>query len=123
MGLDMYFGRKENGSTEINEVAYWRKANHIHNWFVQKVQNGVDECQESLVTREQMEELLAECKAVVENPSDAAEHLPTQSGFFFGGTEYDEYYMEDIKNTIEALERELAYPVDEGTKYYYQSSW
>jgi len=26
------------------EVGYWRKANHIHKWFVDNVQNGVDEC-------------------------------------------------------------------------------
>jgi hypothetical protein len=26
-------------------VAYWRKANAIHSWFVQNVQDGVDECQ------------------------------------------------------------------------------
>ena len=63
MGLDMYFGKKEKGSTEIQEVGYWRKANHIHNWFVQKVQNGIDQCEEHEVSREKMKELLAECKA------------------------------------------------------------
>jgi len=25
-------------------VGYWRKANHIHAWFVENVQNGVDDC-------------------------------------------------------------------------------
>ena len=28
-------------------VGYWRKANAIHNWFVQNVQDGRDECQKS----------------------------------------------------------------------------
>ncbi len=122
MGLDMYFGKKEKGSTEIQEVGYWRKANHIHNWFVQKVQNGVDECQNSQVSKDQMKELLAECKAIVENPTEAAKRLPTQSGFFFGGVEYDEWYMEDIAKTIDILERELNISDDE-TEYFYQSSW
>ena len=27
-------------------VGYWRKANHIHRWFVENVQGGEDECQE-----------------------------------------------------------------------------
>lgn len=120
MGLDMFLTKRD--STENYEVGYWRKANHIHNWFVQNVQGGVDECQEVEVTREKMEELLNECKAVVVNPKEGPKHLPTQSGFFFGSTEYDEYYMEDIKNTIEILESELQDP-DDGTKYYYQSSW
>ena len=26
------------------EVLMWRKANAIHNWFVQNVQKGVDDC-------------------------------------------------------------------------------
>ena len=122
MGLDMFFGKRENGSNETEEVGYWRKANHIHNWFVEKVQNGIDQCEEHEVSREKMKELLAECKAVVENPSEAQDRLPTQSGFFFGGTEYDEWYMEDIAKTIDILERELNISDDE-TKYYYQSSW
>ena len=28
-------------------VAYWRKANAIHSWFVENCQDGVDECQYS----------------------------------------------------------------------------
>ena len=33
--------------TEIIEsVGYWRKANHIHKWFVDNVQNGEDDCKE-----------------------------------------------------------------------------
>jgi hypothetical protein len=28
----------------VIELAYWRKANQIHNWFVKNVQNGQDNC-------------------------------------------------------------------------------
>lgn len=28
----------------MTEIAYWRKANHIHKWFVDNVQYGVDDC-------------------------------------------------------------------------------
>jgi hypothetical protein len=31
----------------IEDVAYWRKANAIHKWFVDNCQDGVDECQET----------------------------------------------------------------------------
>ena len=35
----------------LEDVGYWRKANAIHNYFVQRCQNGVDECQMSLVKK------------------------------------------------------------------------
>ena len=28
----------------FKEVMYWRKANYIHNWFVENIQNGSDDC-------------------------------------------------------------------------------
>ena len=49
-------------------VAYWRKANHIHQWFVDHVQGGVDECQEAYVTREQLTELRDLCAQVAGLP-------------------------------------------------------
>ena len=116
------------------EVGYWRKANHIHQWFVDNVQKGVDECQEAWVDLEKIKELLQICIIIrdAENLEEtASELLPTQSGFFFGGTEYDEYYLQDINNTIEIMEKELKkYEEMEKLKipmslpeYYYRSSW
>ena len=40
---------------------------------------------------------------VVEDKSIAQELLPTRSGFFFGSTEYDQYYIEDIQSTINQI--------------------
>jgi len=59
MGLDMYLSA--NGA----ELGYWRKANAIHAWFVKNVQNGIDECQEANVTREQLTELKSLCERVI----------------------------------------------------------
>lgn len=50
--------RPERISRVVEEVGYWRKANAIHNWFVENVQNGIDECQDSHVSREKLAELL-----------------------------------------------------------------
>ncbi len=58
---------------------------------------------------------------VMQNTELAEELLPTQSGFFFGGTDYDEYYMDDIDNTIEIIEN-LQKEEDLGD-IYYRSSW
>lgn len=61
----------------------------------------------------------------IEDPTVAKDLLPTQSGFFFGGTDYDEWYIDDLKNTKKALEKELGkHPQETGsTSYYYNASW
>lgn len=59
----------------------------------------------------------------VKNPYICDELLPTQSGFFFGGTEYDEYYAEDIDNTIKILEGALAETDFQNEVIFYESSW
>lgn len=105
--------------TEITlSVAYWRKANAIHQWFVNNVQGGKDECQESGVIGSKLLELKSLCEAVIEDPTKAKELLPTTSGFFFGSTDYDGWYMEDLKETISQLNN-----IDPSTYYTYQASW
>lgn len=105
-------------------VGYWRKANAIHKWFVDNVQDGVDECQESYISQEQLQELLTTCEAVLADKSKAEQLLPSQSGFFFGGTDYDEWYFKDIQNTIDIINpllKELK--VDNSADIYYRASW
>ena len=105
----------------VEEVGYWRKANQIHRWFVENVQSGTDDCGSYWVSREKLEELLDLCKQVRDDNSKAEELLPSASGFFFGGTEYDEWYYEDINNTIKILEEVLA--DERGDDFEYSSSW
>jgi len=102
------------------EVGYWRKSNQIHRWFVENVQNGNDNCGDYYVGSEKLTELLELCKKVQADHSLAEELLPSASGFFFGGTEYDEWYYTDIDNTITILEEALE---DENSDFYYSSSW
>jgi Fe-S oxidoreductase len=150
MGLDMYLTAKRNFSSydkndeniskkiaqilgvpeelELNalslKLGYWRKANHIHKWFVDKVQEGKDECQESYVETEQLEELLKIAKEVIAHPEKAADLLPTRSGFFFGPTGYDEYYFKTLKATVEILEKTIKFVSENGNyDVYYLSSW
>jgi hypothetical protein len=49
--------------------------------------------------------------------------LPPQEGFFFGGTDIDEWYWNDLKNTITQLERVFALPEIDKLSFYYSSSW
>lgn len=104
------------------EVGYWRKANQVHDWFVKNVQDGVDECQKAFVSREDIQKLKDICQKVLDNPEQASSLLPTASGFFFGNTEYNEWYMRDIQETIAICDRALSLPEDNWTLYY-QSSW
>ena len=109
----------------IEELGYWRKANSIHNWFVQNVQGGHDECQKSYVSRDQLEELLGLVEAALASPLKASTLLPTVSGFFFGSGEYDEYYIEDLRRTKKILTTAIKDDAREcyDTTIYYQSSW
>ena len=48
------------------EVGYWRKANAIHAWFVDHVQDSIDDCDyHHEVTKEILEELRDTCIKVV----------------------------------------------------------
>jgi hypothetical protein len=115
VATDMY-----GASVEVT-CAYWRKANQIHSWFVREVQGGEDNCGEYYVPSDKLIELLAICKHSLEN-KDPALLLP-QGGFFFGSTDIDEWYWNDIKSTISQLERILALPEFDNLSFYYNSSW
>ena len=86
MGLDMYlsaerflwrgmeseedFSSHDIEGCEIKEVTYdvgyWRKANHIHKWFVDNVQNGVDDCGSYYVSLDTLNVLKDSCVAVLD---------------------------------------------------------
>lgn len=119
------------GSLTIGvKVMYWRKANAIHNWFVQNVQDGEDNCREYEVGREQLAELRELCDRVLKDHSLASDLLPTQAGFFFGGTEFDEWYFASLEETRNAIDKLLdpTSPLNAGSglgKWWfdYSSSW
>lgn len=146
--------KKYGYSTLFEKAAQWRKANQIHNWFVENVQNGEDDCGLYEVTKEQLQALLADCLAVkkasklvegnvlngysfkdgkmirneehgyvIEDPSVAEDLLPTTSGFFFGSTDYDQWYMQDIDYTVEKLTAILKDDDFDNWMFAYSSSW
>lgn len=121
MGLDMYLESRNNESGTENEIAYWRKFNALHSWLVENVQNGVDDCNEYPVSRDQLVTLVDLLKNV-QNEKDPT-LLPTKSGFFFGSTEYDEYYWSDVSDSITVLEGILQTFDFENNQMIYQSSW
>lgn len=119
------------GMTVSYPVGYWRKANAIHGWFVRECGGGVDECQDIYVPREKLVELRDACKAVasvhagsVEKVAEDSGLMPTP-GFFFGSYEIDEWYMQDMKQTVEMLDHVLSIiPEDSWVwSFNYRASW
>jgi len=146
MGLDMYLNAKKFTSWSSDEDAaptvdgvpeaagmklthlnyegmYWRKANAIHAWFVENVQDGEDNCQEYYVSFDDLMKLMELCGEVIANPDKAAELLPPQGGFFFGAAEVDDWYWEQVKRTHKELKELLSRELGDEWSFTYQSSW
>lgn len=164
MGLDMHFSSKRyiseytDSDKELNtkvkdiaatfvtewsvreisyRVGYWRKANAIHNWFVKNVQDGEDDCKQYYVGTKSILDLYATVVECLEGGIEVAVNkFPPTAGFFFGSTEIDEYYWQDLEDTKRMLQpivdafneaKELGdkyytHPIYEYT-FHYQSSW
>jgi hypothetical protein len=122
LGDDARYLVKDMPSISIEmKVGQWRKSNHIHEYFVDNCQGGEDDCRLSYVSREKLSELLDLCKQVLADHSKAGELLPTSQGFFFGSTEYGEWYFSDLEDTVSILDNALS--VGDDWEFYYQSSW
>jgi len=109
-------------------VAYWRKANAIHSWFVRELADGVDECQAIHVPVEVIKRLIHECWEALKlyNAGElekAEEHMPPKAGCFFGSCEIDEWWAEGLKSTIEQLSPLVAPEISEKFDFYYRASW
>lgn len=140
-------------ATNIESIIYrvitWRKSNQIHKWFVDNVQEGVDDCGTYPVTTDQLKELLDLCNQVLKildevkynidndddddtiafaldklSPDNLAilDELCPQAGFFFGSTEIDKWYYHDVKYTVDALS-DLDFEDNVYTTYTYTSIW
>ena len=128
MGLDMYLYKinKESPETILNgiEVAYWRKANQIRKWFVDHTSYDEDDnCSQAIVFKEDLEQLVEDCRQVLEDHSLADSILPTRSGFFFGSCEYDDWYFSQLEDTIETIENILQTTDWENEQIVYSDWW
>jgi hypothetical protein len=115
------FGRSWDGIR--TEVGYWRKANHIHHWFVENVQDGEDDCCNYEVKKHHAILLYNSCDMILTDKSKAYDVLPTMPGFFFGSTAYDSFYLHELQRTQEILEPLITSDAFEKNYICYQSSW
>ena len=103
-------------------VGSWRKANAIHRWFVEHVQDGKDDCHVYDVTHDQLRRLLDTIDDVLDHPERANEWLPTLDGFYYGSVAYDDEYFRMLDETSRILEQVLSEKM-RGWEFTYQSSW
>ena len=98
--------------------AYFRKVNFVYHYFSPKLED--EAC---FVTREDLEDLIDRCDRVLENHSLAEDLLPTQDGFFFGSTDYNQWYFEDVKDCKRQMKKLLRGFNEETDVIYVIMSW
>lgn len=123
MGLDQYFFKKKRDSVEAllheedddNEVGYFRKCNMLRSWMIMNAGYPAGgNCIDHPVSKETLEKLVVDCDKVLAVKNEKAstnkarnvcvQTMPTQSGFLFGSTEYDERYFNDVKNIKDTVQ-------------------
>lgn len=109
----------------IYQIGYFRKFNALHSYIVKTFADGVDNCQAILLHKEDVEQIKKVLDDVLKanTVEKAKELLPTQSGFFFGGTDYDEFYFEEVKDAADLMQSFLDNFDFESYQLIYQASW
>ena len=82
-GKPVEYIRADRISSVEEETMVWRKANHIHAWFVDNVQDGKDDRRKYCVSYEKLQALHDLCNQVI-----AASKLV--DGMVYAGTVYDD---------------------------------
>ena len=132
-------------------LAYFRKVNFIQKFFEDRYEVPDDESVP--ITKEDLQELADLCERVmskfeewdstkesldsddqVEPPKHIQEYaeelLPTCDGFFFGSTDYDRWYFNDVKYVLKTVKEVLqevedSYEVEDADDYqlFYRAWW
>ena len=130
------------GYTLFEHLGRFAKMNQIFQWFINNVMNGSPSKEMHEVSEQQLKNLLEACKKVqfgfefVEknergmdiysvNESIAKELLPVMenTGFFFGVSEYNEFYAYQINKAIDIIENVLKTTDFKKQSIYFNAIW
>ena len=108
----------------------FRKFNALHAYVVDNFGGGVDECQviyldiDNLIQIHEMLSLVKESLSIGDKVI-AEQTLPPSEGFFFGSTEIDEWYEQDVNKAVEVFGKVIEEHsiVGHNASYSYQASW
>ena len=92
----------------FEQVGHWRKAYGIYGWFIEHVQDGYEDFEICIVSKEQLEELKSICESVLACNTLAETLLPPDIGLMYGSTKYDEYYYRTLQSTVEIIDKVIA---------------
>lgn len=97
MGLDIKISHGKNSF-------YFRKYNWLYGWVRRKLKlPELKNCEHYNLTRTMVHNLIDDITKVLYDPSLAKKLLPTEDGFFFGSTEYDDWYFDELRDAKEQL--------------------
>lgn len=123
MGLDagLYASNKQD-PPEVTEIGYWRKANQVQAWIEKEFPN-FENCDTVVVSIDQLRDLKIRCLKIFSG-ADPNKLLPSRAGFFFGNTAYDDWYMNQLENTVDIILRaEQVYELNQDVEFTYHANW
>jgi hypothetical protein len=117
MGLSIYIDKyKKNG--EFKELLFFKKVNFLLPFF-----DYTENYEDIEINKQQVEDLVNTCKQVLKEKPKAKTLLPNTEGFFFGSTEYDEMYFDNVKLVLQRFQHLLKTFNFEKDKLIMSCSW
>jgi hypothetical protein len=130
---NVYFALSKDAICNIStQVITWRKCNWFHAYFVNKFADGIDDCKPILITQDNIRDFISDLQTIktafetepLEKAKQIADELmPPEAGFFFGGTEIDEWYFQSIGEANHVFSKSIEENTDIPFCYEYQASW
>lgn len=105
---------------QLSEVGEFRKVNALLQWVNNNVMT-VENCAYIPITKEDLEKLQNILNQLT--PLNCKTLFPTQEGFFYGSTEYDECYWDDVQDVKEWVDKTLVEFNFEGDILFFSAWW
>ena len=135
--MELKIGDADLSHVNLKNVRYieetfgeFRKFNALHSYVVDNFGGGADDCQTIYLDIDDLIKIHETLSLVKEGLSIgdkviAGETLPPKEGFFFGSTEIDNWYEQDVKEAVEVFGKiiEEHSIVGYNASYSYQASW
>lgn len=115
MGLDITISTSR-------DTKDFRKVNFLIPWVERTLGIEVENTESYELSKSNLESLLSDVSAVLADISEAPKLLPTRTGFFFGDTEYDERYRQDL-NQIKTDIGDLVLKMNDGDTATFWAWW
>ena len=100
--------------------AYFRKVNFLFKYYEDR--GKMYDQYYAFTDADDIDDLIYRCEQVLKDHSLAHSLLPTQSGFFFGSTDYDDWYFSDVKDCLKQMKKYRKL-LKEGVTGYVIFSW